>query len=66
MIKLPKLQDRRQRTALTQQELAERAKLTPTAISRIETGGDARLSSARRLARARKIKPSDLMAEQED
>jgi len=54
----------RERRVLTQADLAERAKVTVVAISRIENGhldGPPRQSTVRRLARALKVDPAWLL-----
>ena len=52
----------RQRAALTQRELGERARVTHSTIHRIEAGKqDARPSTLRKLARALGVSPADLL-----
>jgi predicted transcriptional regulator len=63
---LPSLRLRRHEAALTQVELAQRAGVTPVTIVHLEAGHPARMSTIRKLARALKVKPVDLMAKQED
>jgi transcriptional regulator with XRE-family HTH domain len=58
---LGRLQEQRERAALSQRELTEATGVTPMTIYRIEHGKDARPTTTRKLARALKLKPSDLM-----
>ena len=64
MIRLKRLRRIRERAALTQGELAEKAGLTRVSVVRIEGGQPARPSTTRRLARALGVKPGDLMEEE--
>lgn len=64
MILLKRLRQARERAAMTQAELAEKAGVTRVAVVRIEGGGPARPSTARRLARVLGVKPSELMDEE--
>ena len=61
MVKLLALRALRERAALSQRELAQRAGTTQTTISRLEQGYDARPTTTRRLARALRVQPADLM-----
>jgi transcriptional regulator with XRE-family HTH domain len=62
MVKLTRLRTLRERAALTQQELAERAGVSRSTVLRLESGQDEPFPrTARRLARALKVKTSDLM-----
>ena len=65
-VPLPSLRRRRQEAALTQVELAGRAGVTPLTIVHLEAGHPARMSTLRKISRALKVKPADLMAKQED
>ena len=65
-VSLPALRRRRQEAALTQVELSQLAGLTEVTIVRLEAGHPARMSTIRKIARALKVKPADLMAKQED
>ena len=65
-VPLPSLRLRRHEAALTQVELARRAGVTAVTIVRLEAGHPARMSTIRKLARALKVKPAELMAKQED
>ena len=60
MIKI-RLKPVRERKLLTQEELAVRSKITRAAISRIENGGDARISTLRKLAAALEVEPEELI-----
>ena len=63
MVVLVRLREFRERAAMTQQELAEKAGLSRVAVVRLEGGTSARPSTTRRLARALRVRPSDLMEE---
>jgi predicted transcriptional regulator len=65
-VPLPSLRRRRHEAALTQVELAQRAGVTPLTIVHVEAGHPARMSTIRKIARALKVRPADLMAKQED
>lgn len=59
--KLARLQELRLRAAMTQVDLAVRAGLTRTTISRLEMGDpNAYPSTIKKLARALKVKPHEL------
>lgn len=60
-ITLPYLRAWRIRRGLLQAELAERAKVTPATISRLETGGKVRLGTVARLAEALGVSREDLL-----
>ena len=64
MPRLTRLRELRQRSALSQADLAERAHVARTTIIRLE-GGDPNVlpSTLRKLARALHVKPSDLWEE---
>jgi transcriptional regulator with XRE-family HTH domain len=57
-----RLKEVRERHLVTQTELAERAGISRAALSCIEQGGDARISTVRRLAEALNVDPSELIA----
>ena len=62
VVKLPRLRWWRERRALSQQELAERAGITRAALSRIETGlSEPHPRTVRKLAEALGVGPEDLM-----
>ena len=61
MVLLKRLRQVRERAAMTQGELAQKAGLSRVSVVRIEGGQPARPSTTRRLARALRVKPSDLM-----
>lgn len=64
MAKLTRLKNVRQRKALTQQELAERAGVNRVTIARLETGVDQPLpGTVRKLAVALGVEPEELMDE---
>jgi transcriptional regulator with XRE-family HTH domain len=60
-VPVPGLRQQRIRAALSQQALADKAGLVRSTVGRIETGGKAHLSTVQRLARALRVKPTDLM-----
>jgi len=60
---LARLREIRERAAMTQQELAEKSELSRVAVVRLEGGTPARPSTTRRLARALRVRPADLMEE---
>lgn len=60
MIKLH-LRQIRERRFLTQGELAERVGMSRAAINRIEQGGEARMSTARKLAEVLEVDPEELI-----
>jgi transcriptional regulator with XRE-family HTH domain len=63
MVTLSRLRYFREQAALTQQELAERAGLTRLTVMLLEQGQQQpRPATTRKLARALKIRPADLMA----
>jgi transcriptional regulator with XRE-family HTH domain len=51
----------RDRLALSQRELAERAGMSPTTIARIELGGPVRPTTRQKLAAALGITPAELL-----
>lgn len=59
-MQVPRLREQRQRRALSQQELADRAKVSRTTIIKLEGGRDAWPQTVRKLARALRIEPEDL------
>jgi transcriptional regulator with XRE-family HTH domain len=59
-VQVPRLREQRQRRALSQQELADRAKVSRTTIIKLEGGRDAWPQTVRKLARALRIEPEDL------
>jgi transcriptional regulator with XRE-family HTH domain len=62
MVKLTRLRDVRQRKALTQQQLAERAGVNRVTIARIEGGKDVPFpTTVRKVADALGVEPDDLM-----
>jgi transcriptional regulator with XRE-family HTH domain len=62
MVRLTRLRDVRQRRALTQQQLAERAGVNRVTIARIESGKDEPFpTTVRKVADALGVEPSDLM-----
>jgi transcriptional regulator with XRE-family HTH domain len=65
MMVLKGLRQIRERAALTQEELAEKAGLTRVAVTRLEGGTPARPSTTRRLAKALRVRPVDLIEGQE-
>ena len=65
-MRLGRLLEHRERAALSQRELAQAAGVTPMTVWRIEQGKDARPTTARKLARALKVKPADLMGTAEE
>lgn len=63
MVKLTRLRDVRQRKALTQQQLADRAGVNRVTIARIEGGEDEPFpTTVRKVADALGVEPSDLLA----
>ncbi len=60
-MKLTRLLEHRVRAALSQRELAVRAGVTPMTVWRIEQGKEARPTTIRKLAKALKVKPVELM-----
>ena len=62
MVKLTRLRMVRERSALTQQELADLAGVSRVTVGRIESGEDEPFPrTTRKLARALRVKPADLM-----
>jgi transcriptional regulator with XRE-family HTH domain len=61
MERLVALRARRVLAALSQRELAERAGMTQATIARLEAGRPARPTTTRKLAKALRVRPSDLM-----
>jgi predicted transcriptional regulator len=59
-VRLAGLERRRRRAMLTQDELAARAGVSRMVVSRLERGGEARLSTARKLASALECSFDDL------
>jgi transcriptional regulator with XRE-family HTH domain len=62
VVRLTRLRLWRERKALSQQELAERAGITRAALSRIESGqAEPHPRTTRKLAKALGLQPDDLM-----
>lgn len=62
VVRLPRLRMWRERRALTQQELADKAGITRVALQRIESGlAEPRPPTVRRLAEALRVELDDLM-----
>ena len=59
-VDVPRLREWRDKRALSQQELADRAGLSRTTIIKLEGGRRAWPQTVRKLARALRIDPSDL------
>jgi transcriptional regulator with XRE-family HTH domain len=59
-VRVPRLQEQRRRRALSQQELADLAKVSRTTIIKLEAGRDAWPQTVRKLARALRVDPADL------
>ncbi len=69
VVKIPRLREFRERSLLTQAELAERSGLSEATINRVEKGRhEPRISTARKLAAALGIPPAEFIgpAQQED
>lgn len=66
MPKLPRLRQHRERAALSQQELAKAAGVSRVTVVRVENGEDTYPATARKLASALNVMPSDLMGPAED
>ncbi len=60
-MELTRLVQWRQRAALTQRELASMARVTQMTVWRAEHGKDVRPTTIRKLAKALKVKPAELM-----
>jgi transcriptional regulator with XRE-family HTH domain len=60
---VPRLRDIRLDRGLSQEDLAEKAGVGRATISRGENGGDIRISSARKLAVALRVRVADLRRE---
>jgi transcriptional regulator with XRE-family HTH domain len=60
-VPVPALRDERVRAALTQADLAALSGVARSTIARIETGDQASIPTVRRLARALRLAPADLM-----
>lgn len=63
-VALPGLKAARLRKALTQFELAEASGINRTTLARIETGAAAAPATARKLAAALGVAPSELMSDE--
>lgn len=64
---LPYLRRARQRAALSQEELARKARVSRVTITRIELGTrEPQPSTIRKLARALRLEPIDLMADEDE
>jgi transcriptional regulator with XRE-family HTH domain len=61
MVRLTRLKTLRQRKALTQQELADKAGINRVTLARIETGAEPYPATTRRLAQALGVEPEALM-----
>jgi transcriptional regulator with XRE-family HTH domain len=62
MVAIPRLRGLRERAALTQRELGAKAGLTAATIQKLESGQqEARPTTMRKLARALRVKPAELM-----
>ena len=59
-VDVPRLQEHRMRRALSQQELADLAKVSRTTIIKLEAGRRAWPKTVRKLAKALKVDPEDL------
>lgn len=64
MPKLPGLKKTRLRQLMTQEELAKKAATSVSTLSRIEGGEEARISTAKALARALGVEPSALLEDE--
>jgi transcriptional regulator with XRE-family HTH domain len=62
MPKTPNLRAVREARLLSQTELAERAGLTQASVSHLERGRSAQGSTVRKLARALRVRPAKLLA----
>ncbi len=61
-VQMNRLREERKRSRLTQQELAKLSGVNRVTIARLETGASkAKLETTRRLARALKVRPEDLV-----
>lgn len=60
-VQVPHLREIRLRRALSQEELARLAKVSRTTIIKLEGGRDAWPKTVRKLARALKVDPSELL-----
>jgi transcriptional regulator with XRE-family HTH domain len=60
-VMLARLREVRERTALSQEDLAQRVGLTRVTVTRLEGGQPARPSTTRRLARALGVRVAELM-----
>ena len=61
-VKLANLRRLRERQALSQKGLAERAGISHVTVVQAEAGGDVRPTTARKLAEALGVEPAELMA----
>ena len=57
---VPRLREQRLKRAFSQEELAERSKVSRTTIIKLESGRSAWPSTVRKLAQALGVKPADL------
>jgi transcriptional regulator with XRE-family HTH domain len=60
VVKVPGLRRIRAWRLLTQTELSERAGVRAATVSRLEHGGEANISTVRKLARALRVSPHEL------
>ncbi len=63
-MKVPRLKQFRTKQVMTQLELAQKAGVPPSTISRIEDGSGAHPNTIRTLAKALGVEPSELVEEQ--
>jgi transcriptional regulator with XRE-family HTH domain len=64
-VQIPRLREWRERRALTQVELAERARVSARSVAGYEAGSGARLPTIRRLAKALDVEVTDLYGDPE-
>jgi transcriptional regulator with XRE-family HTH domain len=61
LVAVPGLRYWRTRRVMTQKELADAVDVAVSTVARLEAGGDARLVTVRKLARALKVDPAELL-----